>query len=190
MRCYDDFHQQLRQEVLREGDSAKPSNYSTNILHLGGLSCGLGESMQPVQCRRGMCIRCIGRSSTATRKLLSSAGRHHDAGPYPFDWSAVRRSLTPEFLASWLGRSGGVNVGRCTSSQSEGGGQYFTLIGRTIGDLDLARRRPAAARDLRSQARRARRVSRPAQGDLDGRCRACRSRSCCRTMRGCWTRCR
>ena len=38
---------------------------------------------------------------------------------------------------------------------------------RSVGDLDLARWRAATARDLRSQARRACRVSRPAQGDLD-----------------------
>ena len=47
---------------------------------------------------------------------------------------------------------------------------------KTVGDPDLARRRAAAARDLRPQARRPRRVPRPAQGDAHDASPASRSR--------------
>ena len=55
---------------------------------------------------------------------------------------------------------------------------------RPLGDPDLARRRAAPARDVRPQARRSGRVSRAAQGDLDGRSRRAGLRAACRSTPG------
>ena len=108
-----------------------------------------------------------------------------DAGRFALLQGITRRGL----LRGGCSEPSGLMLSRPAPGRSLGEGDRASAEG-SIGDPRLARRRPAAARDVRPQARRPGRVSRPAQGDPDGDARRPGLRAAAASMPGCSTRCR
>ena len=78
----------------------------------------------------------------------------------------LRRSESSGLPQGGLPRaSSGLGLADLLRAEAAGAARRAARRPRPLGDPGLARRRPAPARDLRPQARRPRRVPRPAQGD-------------------------